>query len=101
MRSTRAFRSVLIAGFALAITQVALAADASGSFSKTLTVSGTPDVTITTGAGRINVHSGNSSSVVIEGRIKANDNWGWFGNSSNLSAEERVKRLEANPPIVQ
>jgi DUF4097 and DUF4098 domain-containing protein YvlB len=100
MKSTRVFRLVLIAGFALALTQVALAADASGSFSKTLTVSGTPDVSITTGSGHINVHSGNSSSVVIEGRIKANDNWGW-GGSSRLSAEERVKRLEANPPIVQ
>jgi DUF4097 and DUF4098 domain-containing protein YvlB len=100
MKSTRAFRSVLIAVFALTLTQVALAADASGSFSKTLTVSGTPEISITTGSGRINVHSGNSSSVVIEGRIKANDSWGW-GERSRLSASERVKRLEANPPIVQ
>jgi DUF4097 and DUF4098 domain-containing protein YvlB len=100
MKSARVFRSVLIAVFALAVSQIALAADASGSFSKTLTVSGTPEVSISTGSGRINVHAGNSSSVVIEGRIKANDNWGW-GGGSRLSAEERVKRLEANPPIVQ
>src|SRR5258708_30213940 len=102
MKSKRLFNVALIAVFALAVSQTALAADAVGSFSKTLSVSGTPEVSIMTGSGHINVHSGNTNSVVIEGRIKANDNWSsWFGGGGYLSAEERIKRIEANPPLVQ
>jgi DUF4097 and DUF4098 domain-containing protein YvlB len=94
--------NALIAVLATALGQTALAADATGSFSRTLSVSGTPEVSISTGSGHINVHAGNTNSVVIEGRIKANDNWtSWFGGGGNLSADERIKRIEANPPIVQ
>jgi DUF4097 and DUF4098 domain-containing protein YvlB len=104
MKSNRIAKISLIAVFTLALAETALASDAvaTGSFSKTLSVSGTPEVSITTGSGHINVRSGNTNSVVIEGKIKANDNWSsWFGGGGNLSPEERVKRLEANPPIVQ
>jgi DUF4097 and DUF4098 domain-containing protein YvlB len=102
MKSKRILNVALIAVFTVALGQTALAADATGSFSRTLNVSGTPEVSITTGSGHINVHAGNTNTVVIEGRIKANDNWSsWFGGGGNLSAEERIKRIEANPPIVQ
>ncbi|MCU1311609.1 MAG: hypothetical protein JWO20_2734 [Candidatus Angelobacter sp.] len=102
MKSIRISNVALIAIVALALGQMALASDATGSFSKTLTVSGTPEVSIMTGSGHINVRAGNTNSVIIEGRIKANDNWSsWFGGGGNLSAEERIKRIEANPPIVQ
>jgi DUF4097 and DUF4098 domain-containing protein YvlB len=100
MRSKRFLHAVLIAVFAITLNQIALADSASGSFSKTLTVSGDPNVLITTGSGNITVRSGNATSVQIEARIKANDNWGWGGNS-RLSAQERVKRIEDNPPIAQ
>jgi DUF4097 and DUF4098 domain-containing protein YvlB len=77
-------------------------ADATGSFSRNLTVSGSPQIEIRTGSGNISVRTGLGDRVVVEGRIKANDNWGssWFGGS-RLSADERVKRIEANPPIEQ
>ncbi|MCU1287000.1 MAG: hypothetical protein JWO13_3350 [Acidobacteriales bacterium] len=80
-----------------AISQSAMAFDVKGSFTRTLTVSGTPDIEITTGSGDIRIHSGNTTSVVVSARISANDTW--FGGG--LSAEEKVKKIEANPPITQ
>src|SRR5438309_1121229 len=90
MKSTRLFHAVLIALFAVTLNQVALAESATGSFSKTLTVSDAPNVLITTGSGNITVHSGNATSVIIEGRIKTGDNWSWF-KGGNLSDAEKIK----------
>src|SRR5213080_1379415 len=80
-----------------AISQSAMAFDAQGSFAKTLTVSGTPDIEITTGSGNIKVHSGNTTTVIVSARISASDSW--FGGG--LSAQEKVKKIEANPPVMQ
>jgi len=90
--------------FAVAVllaTAVALAlpaqasARAEGSFSRTLKVSGDVDVNVTTGSGNITVRTGAADTVEIHARIHASDNW------SGLSAEEKVRRIEANPPIEQ
>ena len=89
-----------VAGLLLAVSQIAAASDASGSFSRTLTVSANPQVEIETGSGSITVRTGATDRINIEAKIKANDGWGW-GGDSRLSAEERVKRLEANPPVEQ
>ena len=71
-----------------------------GSFQRTLSVSGRPDVEVSTGSGRIEVKPGRDGQIEIRGQIRASDDWG--GNRrSRLSAEERVRRLEANPPIQQ
>ena len=48
-----------------------------------------------TGSGDVQVRTGNSSQVQVTGRIKASSEW--FGGN----AEEKIKRLEANPPIQQ
>ncbi|MCU1287001.1 MAG: hypothetical protein JWO13_3351 [Acidobacteriales bacterium] len=101
MKSSKRISAIALVVVSLALTQAAFAADATGSFSKTLTVSGSPDVSITTGSGSINVRTGNTNSVVIQARIKANDSWGNWGRGSKLSADERVKRIEANPPVEQ
>jgi DUF4097 and DUF4098 domain-containing protein YvlB len=76
----------------------ALLAESTGSFTKTLQVSGTPDVEISTGSGDIAVHTGSGSTIVISARIRASDQW--FGGG-NLSADEKVKRIENNPPVSQ
>jgi DUF4097 and DUF4098 domain-containing protein YvlB len=49
---------------------------------------------LTTGAGDVQVRTGNSSQLQVTGHIRAND---WFGGNT----EEKIKRLEANPPIQQ
>src|SRR6266481_5011879 len=93
----KASPAVLLFSVAVALSQTAAAYDANGSFSRTLTVSGTPDVEITTGSGNITVHSGNATSVIVQAKIHASDSW--FGGGS--SAAEKVKRIESNPPISQ
>lgn len=95
MKKTR--RSFVVAACLLACTAMALG-EATGSFSRTLQISGTPDVEVSTGSGNITVHAGSSNSISINARIKANDQW--FGGG-NLSAEEKIKRIESNPPISQ
>lgn len=70
------------------------AAYADGYFQRTLTVNGSVNLDISTGSGNIQVRAGSSSKVEITGRIKVSE---WFGGN----AEEKIKRLEANPPIQQ
>jgi hypothetical protein len=68
-----------------------------GSFDRTLNVSGTIDIDVSTGSGSINIRQGSTNRVEIHGRIRAND--GWFRSSRDT--EDVVRRLESNPPIEQ
>ncbi len=69
-----------------------------GTFDRTLNISGHVDLDVQSGSGNITVHEGNSNSVVVHGRVKASESW--FGGGG-LSADEKVKRIEQNPPIEQ
>ncbi|HZR30429.1 MAG TPA: DUF4097 family beta strand repeat-containing protein [Terriglobales bacterium] len=64
-----------------------------GSFERTLQVSGPVEMEVTTGSGDIEVHTGPANSVQISGRIKSNN---WFSNQ-----EEKIRKIEAHPPIEQ
>ena len=68
-----------------------------GSFDKTLKVSGAVDLTVSTGSGSIAVHTGDASTVHISARIRVSDGW----HISESEAKEKVRKLEANPPIEQ
>ncbi|HUK24166.1 MAG TPA: DUF4097 family beta strand repeat-containing protein [Terriglobales bacterium] len=70
-------------------------ASAEGSFDRTLNVTGAVMLEVTTGSGNIHVQTGNSGQVHVVGHIRAGS---WWGGDN---AEERVKRIEANPPIQQ
>jgi hypothetical protein len=89
--------AVAIAAF---LPTTASAQRAEGSFERTLTVAGSPDVEISAGSGRIEVRAGGANRVEIRARVQAGD-WrpGWVGGG--LSPEERVRRVEANPPVEQ
>ena len=94
MRSSYPSRSaVAIAILVLAGTLPSFAS-ARGEFDRTLRVTGSVNLQVETGSGSIDVTTGNSNEVKVIGRIYANE---WFGGN----AEERVKRLESNPPIQQ
>ncbi|HEV2175157.1 MAG TPA: DUF4097 family beta strand repeat-containing protein [Nitrospira sp.] len=69
------------------------AAAAEGSFDRTLNVTGPVRLDVSTGSGSIQIHIGSGNQVRVTGRIKSTD---WFGNS-----EERIKEIEANPPVQQ
>lgn len=67
---------------------------AEGGFQRTLTVTGPVNLEITTGSGSIQVRTGASNQVQVTAHIKSTS---WFGGDP----EERIKRIESNPPIVQ
>jgi len=67
---------------------------AQGGFERTLKVTGPVELSVTTGSGRIEVSKGGASTVIVRGSIHASSGWG-------LSAEERVRQIESNPPIEQ
>ena len=71
----------------------AIAATAEGKFARSLAVSGAVDLDVSTGAGNITVHAGGSGAVQVTATIRAEDD--------GLSAQEKVRRIEANPPIEQ
>jgi len=66
-----------------------------GSFERTLQVSGPVSLAVTTGTGNITVRTGGNSSVHIFAKIHAHDSL--FG----MSAAEKIRNLESNPPIDQ
>jgi hypothetical protein len=89
----------LLASIAL-VPAVAEAQRVEGSFQRTLAVSGQPDIEVVTGSGRIEVRPGPAGRVEVDARIQAHEGWRWQRRST-LSPEERVRRIEANPPIEQ
>src|SRR6476469_7374624 len=91
----RNFRtSVLgVAAAAIVLTTSAFAA-ARGDFQRTLPVNGSVNLQVETGSGSISVHPGSTNEVRVTGHIQASE---WFGGN----AEEKVKKLQDNPPIQQ
>ena len=73
------------------------AAQAQGTFDRTLNVSGTIDLDVATGSGSIQIRQGTGSSVEVHGRIQASNNW--FRSSQDQ--QDAVRRIESNPPIEQ
>ncbi len=97
MKSQKTFLLTLNA-FAIAtllcLQALPAAAAAEGSFQRTLSVTGPVHMDLTTGSGDVHVRAGSSSQVQVSGHIRATE---WF--SGNV--EEKIKRLETNPPIQQ
>ena len=71
-------------------------ASAGGRFERELTTDGPVDLDVRTGSGSIEIRRGSGNEVRIVGNIRAHRG---FWNSS--SAEERVRRIAANPPVSQ
>ncbi len=76
------------------LVPVLLHARVEGHFDRTLSVSGSVHLDLTTGSGDITIKSGSSNQVVVHGTIHSNNNW----FSSDDSA---VHQVESNPPIQQ
>jgi DUF4097 and DUF4098 domain-containing protein YvlB len=93
MLSVWVITSVSIAAL-ISLAALPAAAAAEGSFQRSLQVNGPVHLDLTTGSGNVEVRTGNSSQVQVTGRIRTRD---WFEGN----AEEKIKRLENNPPIQQ
>jgi len=90
-----------IKNFALLLTVLGLAtlplsAATTGHFERTLKVSGNVDLDVASGSGNITVHTGNGDTVYVSAKIHANNSWLFGGN-----AEEKIRRIEQNPPVEQ
>jgi len=92
--SYRSFRRSLVFLLFLLAGAWLPATASEGSFQRTLPVTGPVNLDLNTGSGSVNVRTGTSSEVQVTGHIKVTN---WFGGD----ADERVKRIEANPPIQQ
>jgi DUF4097 and DUF4098 domain-containing protein YvlB len=96
MASRISLRSQITAvSFLFVVATIPALASARGEFERTLKVSGAVNLQVETGSGSIEVRTGNSSEVHLVGRIYVNE---WFGGDN---ADEKVKRIENNPPIQQ
>lgn len=87
-------KAVVISAIILLASVAALAAE--GRFERTLKVNGKPDVDISTGSGNITVRTGDANTVRIVGHIRTVS---WLGLTTG--SEEKVRRIEQNPPITQ
>jgi hypothetical protein len=76
------------------LTPVAMLA-ADGNFDKTLTVSGTPVLSVTTGSGFIHIVPGEDGQIHVIGHVHSSH--GWMGGGS----DEDVRHVVNNPPIEQ
>jgi hypothetical protein len=95
MRLTRQAAILPICVFLINLSACGLVFPAAeGRFERTLNVTGSVDLDVTTGSGKIDVRAGNSSVVQIVGLIRANDDW-------RSNAQEKVRYLQSNPPIEQ
>jgi hypothetical protein len=94
LRSARFLALLVFCASMVVATALPAAASAEGSFQRTLQVSGEVNLDVSTGSGDIQIHSGSSGQVQVNARIKVSS---WFGGDS----EDRVHRIEQNPPIQQ
>jgi hypothetical protein len=88
---------ILVVALILVLPVISSAQTAQGSFERTLTVSGPVDLDITTGSGHVIIRTGPAGSVKVVGRIRAGNSW----FSSDRAAADKIKAIEAKPPIEQ
>jgi DUF4097 and DUF4098 domain-containing protein YvlB len=86
--------ALVVAVIGLGLVQASAAV--TGHFERTLKVNGPVDLDVITGSGNITVHTGAVDTVAVSAKIHASNSWLFAG-----SAEERVRRIEQNPPIEQ
>ena len=90
--------ALLIAGMAISVAQASAAP--TGHFERTLKVSGQVDLEINSGSGNVNVHVGSNDTVQVSAKIHASNNGtSWLFGSGDV--EERIRKIEQNPPIQQ
>jgi DUF4097 and DUF4098 domain-containing protein YvlB len=89
--------STLAAGLILAVALLASCMDVAsveGTFDRTLKVEGPVQLELSAGSGDVHISRGSAGEVHIRGEIRAH---GWSPENS----EQRLKDMEANPPISQ
>ncbi len=84
-----------LATLTLAAATTAFAADS--TFDRTLSVGGSPNVSVSTGSGAIHLHPGSGNQVHIVAHLHSSR--GWMSGGSDV--DSRIQQIVNNPPIVQ
>jgi Putative adhesin len=82
---------------AASLILVATTAFADSNFDRTLSTSGSPNVSVSTGSGYIKLHPGSGNEVHIVAHVRSSH--GWMSGGSD--AESRIQQIVSNPPILQ
>jgi Putative adhesin len=88
---------VLAAAAATFTLAAATAFAADSSFDRTLNVSGSPNVTVSTGSGYIHINPASGNQVHIVAHVTSSHGWMSMGND----VDSRIQQIVNNPPIVQ
>lgn len=80
--------------FSILCIPILLHASSEERFDRTLSVSGTVNLDLTTGSGDVVIKAGGANQVVIHGTVRGNNEW--FS-----SADSAVHQVATNPPIQQ
>lgn len=70
-----------------------------GHFERTLQVSGQVTLDVSTGSGNITVRTGNGTTVQVNAKIHGNNATSWLFGGGNI--EEKIRKIEQNPPVEQ
>jgi hypothetical protein len=90
--SLRNLRPLLLSAALLGLTATAALAD--NNFDRTLNVSSSPDLYVSTGSGNIHIVAGSGNQIHVAGHVHAG--WSAFGD-----VDGRITKIVKNPPIVQ
>jgi len=82
---------------ALTVGVLPLRASSTGHFERTLQVSGPVDLEVTSGSGNITVRTGSAGTVSVSAKIHGSTGSWFFGGD----VEDRIRRIEQNPPVEQ
>lgn len=96
----KVMRNAALVFAAIAVSAVQAVAAPTGHFERTLKVSGQVDMEITSGSGNVNVHIGSNDTVQISAKIHGSNNGtSWLFGSGDV--EEKIRKIEQNPPVRQ
>jgi hypothetical protein len=87
----------VLATTAVTLVLAATAFAADSNFERTLNVSGSPNVSVSTGSGYIHLNPGAGNQVHIVAHVRSSHGWMSGGND----VDSRIQQIVANPPIVQ
>src|ERR1700757_3125273 len=102
LKSGGKMKSVKVLAFGICaslLVALPLNAATTGHFERTLQVTGTVELEVTSGSGNINVHQGGAGTVAVTAKIHGNNGASWLFGSGNI--DERIHKIEQNPPITQ
>lgn len=91
----RLIRTIRLAMPVAIIAALPLMAAETGSFDKTLKVTGQVSLDLRSGTGYVRIHAGPADSIHVAATVRAKDSW--FG----MSAKEKVSKIQSNPPVTQ